>query len=71
MRKAFSQGFQEWSDVGKGVQKIYELTQLADPPLHLPLGLDSVRFVREYISELSREVEQYAPWSDDIPFGGH
>lgn len=69
MRKAFadpdaSQG--GYSDPAKGVHKIYELSQLSNPPLRLPLGPDGVKFVRDHIAELSAEVDKYASWSDNL-----
>ena len=37
------------NDSAKGVQRIYELSQLADPPLRLQLGKDANHYVREYL----------------------
>ena len=64
------EGLQEgqWSDPVKGVQKVYELSQLPDPPLRLLLGKDANDAVGEYLTQLKREVERYASWSDDLAF---
>ncbi|KAM5545862.1 hypothetical protein V8D89_000900 [Ganoderma adspersum] len=72
IRKYFSSGMDKeglkarWSDPVKGVQKIYELSQLPDPPLRLLLGQDANHYVGEYLAKLTREIEQYASWSDDL-----
>ena len=57
-----------WSDPVKGVQKVYELSQLEDPPLRLLLGKDAHRNVAKYLGRVTREVEQYASWSDDLRY---
>ena len=53
-------------DPAKGAQKIYDLSQLPDPPLRLLLGQDANHYVGEYLAKLTREIEQYASWSDDL-----
>ncbi|RPD76317.1 NAD(P)-binding protein [Lentinus tigrinus ALCF2SS1-7] len=58
------------SDTSKGVQKIFELTRLAHPPLRIPLGKDSVGFIRGYAAELTQTVEEHASWSDDLAYEG-
>ena len=72
IRKYFSSGKDKeglkarWSDPVKGVQKIYDLSQLPDPPLRLLLGQDANHYVGQYLAKLTREIEQYASWSDDL-----
>ncbi|RDX50936.1 NAD(P)-binding protein [Lentinus brumalis] len=56
------------SDPAKGVQKIYELTQLDNPPLRMPLGKDSVNFIQQFAAELTKSAEEYASWSDNIAY---
>nr|VWP01366.1 Trihydroxynaphthalene reductase (EC (T3HN reductase) [Ganoderma boninense] len=74
MRKHFSDGVDKeamkarWSDPAKGVQKIYELSQLPDPPLRLLLGKDANQYVAEYLAKVTKEVELYASWSDDLRY---
>ena len=53
----------EQQDTKKGVEKIYQLTLLPAPPLHFPLGLDALKWIREQIEELTNDVEGYAHWS--------
>ncbi|KAI0738149.1 NAD(P)-binding protein [Daedaleopsis nitida] len=59
-----------WNDTRKGVQKIFELTLLPNPPARFPLGQDSIRFCRDYVDEISRDVEGYAHWSDELAYEG-
>ena len=59
------------SDTAKGVQRIFDLTRLSDPPLRMPLGKDSVGFIRGYAAELTNMVEEYASWSNDLAYEGN
>ena len=61
-------GFQ---DTEKGVQKIYELSELPNPPLRLLLGKDVNHFVRQYIAQLTQEADAYETWSDNLTFKGN
>ncbi|KAI1789112.1 NAD(P)-binding protein [Ganoderma leucocontextum] len=55
-----------FSDSAKGVQKIYELSELPNPPFRVLLGKDINKRVRQYIVQLTQEVDEYAAWSDDL-----
>ena len=44
----------------EGVEKIYELSRLSNPPLRMPLVPDSLQFCREYIEQLTAQGEGYA-----------
>ncbi|KAI1793784.1 NAD(P)-binding protein [Ganoderma leucocontextum] len=57
-----------WSDPVKGVQKIYELSELSDPPLRLLLGKDAHQYVGHYVTQLTREIAEYASWSDGLRY---
>ncbi|PIL34515.1 hypothetical protein GSI_03293 [Ganoderma sinense ZZ0214-1] len=76
-RKFFGEGrdkdimMSRWSDPEKGVQKIYELSQLPSPPLRLLLGKDCNAYIAEYLEQVTREVKEYASWSDDLQFAGN
>ncbi|KAI0717997.1 NAD(P)-binding protein [Cerioporus squamosus] len=59
------------SDPAKGVQKIFEITQLANPPLRMPLGKESVTFIQQFAAELAKTAEEYASWSDDLAYEGN
>ena len=53
-------------DLDKGVAKIYELSGVAKPPLHLPLGKDSLEGIKAHLANVTAEVEKYQSWSDDL-----
>ncbi|KAM5540092.1 hypothetical protein V8D89_006232 [Ganoderma adspersum] len=55
-----------FSDASKAVQKIYQLSELASPPLRLLLGKDINKGVREYIAQLTKEADVYESWSDNL-----
>lgn len=57
------------ADTAAGVQKIYELTELPDPPLRLPLSLDAVARIRDWGLGLVENTNKYASWSDSIASG--
>ena len=60
-----------FSDTTKAVQKIYELSELPNPPLRLLLGKDINKLAREYIAQLTQEADAYEAWSDDLAFEGN
>ena len=53
-------------DVEKAVAKIYELTQLETPPLHIPLGKDALAAFRTYSAAVTGDVNKYESWSDNL-----
>ncbi|RDX40713.1 NAD(P)-binding protein [Lentinus brumalis] len=55
-----------FNDTAKAVQKVFELTRLASPPLRLPLGRDAVKFLSDTAAEYLKVVEEYASWSDNL-----
>ena len=55
-----------FGDPKKGVQKVYELSKLANPPHRLLIGKDANKEVQEYIAELTKETNAYTAWSDDV-----
>ncbi|KAI0697217.1 NAD(P)-binding protein [Cerioporus squamosus] len=56
----------ELCDTSKGVQKVFELSRLPNPPLRLPLGRDAVRFLSEATAEYAKVVEEYSSWSEGL-----
>ncbi|KAJ3554936.1 hypothetical protein NM688_g2847 [Phlebia brevispora] len=54
------------NDLDKGVEKIYELSKLENPPLRLPLGKDSIGAIKAQIEEIASEVEKYESWSNEL-----
>jgi len=53
-------------DPRKAVQKIYKLAALPEPPLHFPLGKDSIAGVRDKTMKLLADTDQYESWSEGI-----
>ena len=52
----------------KGAQKIYDLSKLPNPPFRLLLGKDSNFMIKEWLAQTTKEVDEYASWSDDVAF---
>jgi len=53
-------------NVTKGVEKIYKLTELADPPLHFPLGKDAIGVAKKKTARLAEETDKYSSWSEGL-----
>lgn len=53
-------------DPSKGVKKIYELSNLSDPPLRLALGKDAIDGIRNQQQGVTADLEKYESWSDDL-----
>ena len=58
--------FHVGGDPAMAAKTFYRLSELASPPLRLPLGKDSVELCRGKLSSFSSEVEKYASWSDGL-----
>ena len=56
----------ELGDPAKGVEKIFELSRLSNPPLQCPLGRDAIKFLSDATAEQTNIVEKYASWSDGL-----
>lgn len=54
------------NDLKKGVGKIYQLSTLENPPLHLVFGNDAYEATRKQIALLTKEMDEYESWSQDI-----
>ncbi|RDX45922.1 NAD(P)-binding protein [Lentinus brumalis] len=52
----------------KAAQRIFDLSQLPDPPLHFPLGHDCIHTLKGQIAQLTKAVEEYASWCDGLEF---
>ena len=55
-----------WNNMEKGVAKICQLATLDNPPLHFPLGKDAFGYIRKQLEVLTRDMEQYESWSEDL-----
>ncbi|GJE91734.1 SDR family oxidoreductase [Phanerochaete sordida] len=53
-------------DPRKAAQKIYEASTLAEPPFRLFLGDAAVAEGRRKIASLSKDLEAYAAWSEEV-----
>ena len=53
-------------DPNKGVNKIFELSSLSDPPLRLVLGKDAISYIRSQQTVITTDLEKYESWSDDL-----
>ncbi|KAI0738146.1 NAD(P)-binding protein [Daedaleopsis nitida] len=53
-------------DIAKAAAAIYRLSEVQSPPLRLVLGKDAVEMARGKISSFSKEVEEYASWSEGL-----
>ena len=58
-------------DPVRAAHAMYEVAQMENPPLHLPLGKAAVKGAREKFTGLLKELEQYADMGDaaDFPAG--
>lgn len=58
-------------DPVRAAKAMYDVVQMENPPLHLPLGKAAVKGAREKVASLSKELEQYAAIGDaaDFPAG--
>ncbi|PCH43825.1 NAD(P)-binding protein [Wolfiporia cocos MD-104 SS10] len=53
-------------DTEKATEVIYKVAGLSEPPLHFPLGRDSVAHAKQLLTTFQTAVEQYGPWSDEL-----
>ncbi|OJT10612.1 hypothetical protein TRAPUB_12860 [Trametes pubescens] len=54
------------ADASLAVAKIIEFSRLSSPPLHFPVGKDSIGLIREKIRTLTEEIDKYESWSDNL-----
>lgn len=67
MREGFlAHGLPASNDLEKGVAKIYQLSTLENPPLHLVFGNDAYEATRKQIALLTKEMDEYESWSQEI-----
>ena len=57
-----------FGDPKKAVQKMWELSNLENPPLRLLLGKDINKGARDYIAQLTKETDEYESWSDHLAY---
>ncbi|KAH9840864.1 uncharacterized protein C8Q71DRAFT_741872 [Rhodofomes roseus] len=49
------------------VKLVYRLAALEDPPLHFPLGKDTIGALKKNTAELLAGAEKFASWSENLP----
>ena len=59
-------GFEPPGNSKRAISKLYELSLLDDPPLHLALGKDSVAIVKKELQTSLEQLQKYESWSDEI-----
>ena len=65
MRNSWDQ-FRPKGDPRKGMEVVYKLAALDDPPLHFPLGKDAVGVVRAKTGALLADTEKYESWNEGL-----
>ena len=65
-RKSFFDSGLNGSDMDIAVSQIYKLAELEAPPLRLALGQDSIANIRAQLSLMTKEVDEFASWSDKL-----
>jgi len=53
-------------DPEKAVEAIYKISIVPEPPLHFPLGKDSVEGIRSTVAKLLSYTDQYESWSEGL-----
>lgn len=53
-------------DSNKGVEKLYQLTTLENPPLRLVLGKNAFAPIREQLHIVEKDMNEYESWSEDL-----
>ncbi|KAI0076327.1 NAD(P)-binding protein [Panus rudis PR-1116 ss-1] len=55
-----------WGNPVKAAEKIYQITQVADPPLRLPLGKDLYQLIPPEINQIQDDLAKYESWTNDL-----
>ena len=50
----------------KAVEKIYQLSELEQPPTRLPLGKDAVQLARAHIAAVTNDLDKFESWSENL-----
>ncbi|EPT03142.1 NAD-binding protein [Fomitopsis schrenkii] len=58
--------FPGMQDPVKGVEVLYRIAALPDPPVFLPLGVDAVEMAKKKSEERAKAIEVAAPWSEEL-----
>ncbi|KAL7279577.1 NAD-P-binding protein [Trametes coccinea BRFM310] len=66
LKSQLARGFVPSGDPKKAVKVFYEVASLPAPPLHLPLGKDSIALIRSKWASVSAEVDRHEYLSGDL-----
>ncbi|KAI0738899.1 NAD(P)-binding protein [Daedaleopsis nitida] len=66
MRKNWDEFLVAGRDPRKGMEAVYKLASLEDPPMHFPLGKDAVEAFNKKATRVLAEAKEYASWSDNL-----
>ena len=58
--------FPGMQDPIKGVDVLYRVASLPDPPAFLPHGVDSIQMARKKWEERAKAIEAAVPWSEEL-----
>ena len=61
-------GVRMGADPAKGVQRIYDLSLLPNPPLRFVLGKDAIKVVKDEMKSIGEDVAKYESWSEGLDF---
>ncbi|TCD70173.1 hypothetical protein EIP91_004643 [Steccherinum ochraceum] len=65
-REYVKQGGNSVGDPRKAAAKWFELVEMPDPPLRLPLGLDALESGRKQLEIMKRDMDRMEDWSKDL-----
>ena len=68
MRAYLKTGARIGADPTKGIQRIFDLSLLDEPPFRLPLGKDAVGAIKAEIKRIGDDVAKYEGWSEGLAF---
>ena len=68
MRAYLKSGVRIGADPMKGVQRIFNLSLLDDPPFRFPLGKDAIDAIRTEVKHIEEDVTKYETWSNGLEF---
>lgn len=64
--QSFYANFVAPGDARKGMEVVYKLASVEDPPIHFPLSKSSVEAHKTKAKQLLEEAERFGSWSDDV-----
>ena len=68
LRAFLSLGKRHPGDPSKAAERIYQLSKLDSPPLHLALGKITISEFRKAAECMKEELDKYESWSEGLEF---